>query len=79
MLGYRPEAEEYVELSCQHMGVFFRPSNGVGYRPGCMIFRIHHAEIFPDLEAYGGRISMSPTGSIPLSLRCYNSHSTTLK
>ena len=51
MLSYRPEAEEYVELSCQHIGVFYRLSNGAGYRPGCMIFRIHHAEIFLDLEA----------------------------
>ena len=52
MLSYRPEAKEYVELSCQHIGVFYRSSNGAGYRPGCMIFRIHHAEIFSDLEAY---------------------------
>ena len=74
MLGYRPEAEEYVELSCQHMGMFFRSSNGAGYRPGCMIFRIHHAEIFQDLDAYGGMISLFPAGSIPVGLGCYKNH-----
>ena len=51
MLSYRPEVEEYVELSCQHMGVFFRSSNGAGFRPGCMIFSKGHAEIFTVLEA----------------------------
>ena len=71
MLSYRPEADEYVKLNCQHTGVFYRLSNGAGYRPGCMIFRIHHAEIFPDLEAYGGRISLSPAGSILVGLGCY--------
>ena len=35
-----------------------------GYRPGCMMLRIHHAEISLDSEAYGDGFSLSPAGSI---------------
>ena len=48
-----------------------RLSHGAGYMPGCMMLRIHHAEILSDSEAYGGRISLSPAGNIAAKAGCY--------
>ena len=37
-----------------------------GYRPGCMVLRIHHAEISLELEAYGDGFScLLPVASWP--------------
>ena len=37
-----------------------------GYRPGCVMFYIHHAEISSDLEAYGDGFScLLPVASWP--------------
>ena len=44
--------------------LYNRLSHGAGYMPGCMMLRIHHPEFLSDSEAYGGRISLSPTGNI---------------
>ena len=48
-----------------------RLSLGAGYMPGCMMLRIHHAEISLELEAYGGRVSLSPAGDIAAKAGCY--------
>ena len=48
-----------------------------GYRPGCMMLRIHHAEIFLESETYGDGFSLSPTGSILAYAGCYRSRPTT--
>ena len=54
MLRYRPEAEI----------VMFLLYMDAGYRPGCMMLRIHHAEISSDLEAYGdGLACLLPVAS----------------
>ena len=38
-----------------------------GYRPGCMMLRIHHAEISLELEAYGDGFScLLPVASWPM-------------
>ena len=43
-----------------------------GYRPGCMILRIHHAEIFLESEAYGDEFSLSSTSNIAAKAGCYS-------
>ena len=48
-----------------------RLSHGAGYMPGCMMLRIHYAEISLELEAYGGRVSLSPAGNIAAKAGCY--------
>ena len=51
---FRPEVE---------IVVFFLYVD-TGYRLGCMMLRIHHAEFSLGSEAYGGGFSLSPTDSI---------------
>ena len=56
MLCYRPEAEMVVFL------LFL----DAGYRPDCMMLRIHHAEISSESEAYGDGFScLLPVASWP--------------
>ena len=42
-----------------------------GYRPGCMMLRIHHAEIFLESGAYGDGFSLSPASNIAAKVGCY--------
>ena len=61
MLSYRSKAEI----------VMFLLYMDAGYMPGCMMLRIHHAEIFLESEAYRDGFSLSLAGNITAKAGCY--------
>ena len=60
---FRPEALlMFVYLLSCLLRLYF----GAGYEPGCVMLRIHHAEIFSETEAYGDGFScFLPVASWP--------------